>query len=877
MFSNKTYEKLPIQTFHKECIFYAIDLTMGTSFTSYHKKNTVDKKRKCFSHVLLFILLLTSMLLLPKQVSAADETVYRDGIYCYTITDDAKKEVRLIGIDYTKAMKELEIPGKALINGTEYSVSEVYFQYVYYNNEIYQEFYQSVEKLKILDTFTGTVENPLYALKNINTIELLGTNLLPKKIYTSVWNGNKDLDILFLVPKGYEKEYRNIIDASMYYYASSDLYERDLNMVPTIVSSKADAEYGCFSVDGLIYQVTDSAKNGKGKVQLIGITKALRTDYAVLPKQVKNNGYTYTLTKICRFGLVGYMAPVVVIPDTVTEMESFFLDISVELLFLSKNCKVIPSGLVADENNESQLRFVYIPEGVTTISDYAFNFFNRNQSSVILPTTIKSIGEKSLNGINLVTFLNKKPISNIAPAIKKGTTVKVQKGAISAYQKQLNKGISVVAAKDIVKSKEITINKSKITMDTLNTYTLKGTLTKGSNETIYWLSTNTAIFDISSKGVINPKAAGTAYVIAYTRTSGLQKFIKVTVTDKLITEGIFTFKISDALNKKLTLCAIKPKSTTKKVNIPEKITYNNKTYTVTGVIADSKDSSIPLISDKYNNNNITEVIFPKTITGNVGYLGFMKNIKSITFKGAKAPYSIQNWYADGGLLASQAIINVPAKSSSSYNAAIWTTADYDAYYTVNYGCGLNFNILEPGNDQVTQFAVDGILYTVTKKAGTQKGEVSIKGADVNLDIINVGNTVKNGKYSYNVTAIKSRAFYCSNAKKIILGDAITKIESKVFNEKVEYVKWPKSCRTIAYGIFTPSWEIESMVYSEQIKFTSKSDFYALNTFIIPNGVTKIKGTVFEEGFGNLKSITIPKSVTSIDKKAFNATTEIKYE
>lgn len=877
MLSNKTYGTLPFQTSYKEHVFYAIDPIVGTSLTSYHTKNTADKKRKYLYNILLFTLLLTSIVLFPRKVFAADETVYKDGIYCYTITDDTKKEVRLIGIEYTKAMKELLIPGKALINGTEYSVSEVNFQYAYYNNEIYQEFYQSVEKLKILDTFTGTIQNPLYALEKINTIELLGTNLLPKKIYTTVWNGNKNLDILFLVPKGYEKEYRNIIDASMYYYTYSDLYERDLNMVPTIASSKDDVEYGCFSVNDFIYQVTNSAKNGKGEVQLIGITKASKSNYAVLPEQVKNNGYTYKLTKISKYGLVGYMVPVVVIPDTVTEMESHSLGSSVELLFLSKNCKVIPSWLITDENNESNLRFVSVPEGVTTISDYAFRFFNSNQSSVILPTTIKSVGEQSLYGINLVTFLNKKPVTNIPPAIKKGTTVKVQKAAISAYQKQLNKGISVVAAKDIVKSKEITVNKSSITMDTLNTYTLKGSLTKGSNETVYWLSTNTAIFDISSKGVINPKAAGTAYVVAYTRTSGLQKLIKVTVTDKLITEGIFTFKISDALNKKVTLCAIKPKFTTKKVSIPEKITYKNKTYTVTGVIADSKDSSIPLMSDKYNNNNITEIIFPKTITGTVGYLGFMKSIKSITFKGTKAPHSIQDWYADGGLLASQAVIHVPAKSSSSYNAAIWTTANYDAYYTVNYGCGLNFNILEPGNDQVTQFAVDGILYTVTKKAGTQKGEVSVKGADVNLDTINIGNTVKNGKYSYHVTTIKARAFYCSNAKKIILGDAITKVESKVLNEKVEYVKWPKNSKTIAYGIFTPSWEIESMVYSEQIKFTSKSDFYALKNFFIPDGVTTIKGNVFEEGFGNLKSITIPKSVTSIAKKAFNTITEVKYE
>ncbi len=837
-----------------------------------------DKKRRYFYGALLFILILTAMVSLPKKAYAADETVYQDGMYRYRITDETKKEVLLIGIDYTKPMKEVSIPGKALIDGTEYTVSEVNLLYGYNRDEASQEFYQSVEKLKILDTFTGTLQSPLYVFENIKTVELLGKTLLPEKIYVSVWNIKKNPDVLFLVPEGYEKEYKNIIDISMEYSAFSDLYEHTIKMMPTIVASETvAAEYGCFNVDDLIYQVTSSAKNGIGEVQLIGISKRLNISYLALPEQVRSNGYTYKLTKICTYGLLGINAAAIVVPDTVTVMESHSFGNTIELLFLSKNCKVIPSWLITNEDSSSNLRFVYVPEGVTTLSDNAFNFISRNQSSVILPTTIKSVGKKSLYGLNLVTFLNKKPVASVASAVKDGTTVKVNKSVVSTYKKQFSKKISVVAAKDIVKSTAITVSKSNLKLDTSATYTLKGSLTKGSNETVYWLSTDTDIFDISSKGVLNPKTAGTAYAVAYTRTSGLQKPVKVTVTDKLFSEGIFTYKISDALNRKVTLCSIKPKSTTKKINIPEKITYKNKSYTVTGVIADLKNTAVPLISDKYKNNNITEIVFPKTITGTVGYLGFMKNIKSITFKGTKAPDTIRDWYADGGLLAFQAVINVPAKSYTAYNSAIWTTADYGAYYTVNYGCRMDFNILEAGNDQLMQFAVDGILYTVTKKAGTGKGEVSVKGADVTLNEINVGGTVKNGKYSYNVTEIKAWAFYCSNAKRIILGDTITKIGVAVFNEKAEYIKWSKNCKTIGSNIFTPSWEINTMIYSEQIKYTSKSDFYSLNTFIIPNGVTTIKGNVFEKGFGNLKSITIPKSVTSVGKNAFNHTTDVKYE
>jgi hypothetical protein len=69
-------------------------------------------------------------------------------------------------------------------------------------------------------------------------------------------------------------------------------------------------------------------------------------------------------------------------------------------------------------------------------------------------------------------------------------------------------------------------------LNTKRTFTIKGSLTKGSNETVFWLSTDTGIFVVSEKGVIKPKKAGVAYVIGYTRTSGLYKAIKITITNK---------------------------------------------------------------------------------------------------------------------------------------------------------------------------------------------------------------------------------------------------------------------------------------------------------------------------------------------------------
>jgi hypothetical protein len=304
----------------------------------------------------------------------------------------------------------------------------------------------------------------------------------------------------------------------------------DIPMTPTVITKAAGKiENGVFANNGLLYQVTSSAKQGTGTVQLIGITNEKKLSYLQLPKELTNNSFTYRLTKLCKFSLVRIGAAVIVVPDTVIELESAVFDKQVELLFLSKNCKVLPSNMITDENDDSSLRFVYVPNGVTTISDKAFSDIMVNEGSIILPTSIKSLGKQALYSFKYVTFLNKKPIAKISSAIKSGTTVKVNSTVKSTYQKALGNKISVVSSKNVVRSTKLTVNCSNLKLNTPQTSTLKGTLSKGSNETVFWLSTDTDLFEISSKGVVTPHKTGTAYAIAYTRTSGLYKAVKVTV------------------------------------------------------------------------------------------------------------------------------------------------------------------------------------------------------------------------------------------------------------------------------------------------------------------------------------------------------------
>lgn len=454
-------------------------------------------------------------------VKSVDDSIeYQNGIYHYEIIDEAKKEVRLVKIDLPENTDTIEIPGEVYIHDSEYKIAEY--------DLIDQEKSSSVRKIIVLDSFTGELVHSSYDFPNVDTIEFLGRKL-PKRVYLGVRNGIGSLDILILVPKGLESAYKSIISSSLGYENGGDLTEKSVTLNPTVVSKVTeDIEYGIFDKNGIIYQVTKSGKDKTGEVTWIGFQGKNKDTYLSLPETVTNNGYTYKLTAIDSFGLINSKAKIIVIPDTVTKMGGGIFEPGAQLIFFSKNCKELPRGLFY-YGTYSYVEFMYVPEGVTTISRDAFNF-GMKSGSIILPSTIKKLERGSLSDFKLVTFLNKKPISNIKSALGEETTVKVNKSAASAYKKVIGSKATVVNAKDIVKATKITLNKSKLSLAENETTAITAKLTEGSNENVYWMSSDEDIVKVSSKGAVTAKKEGTAYIVAYTRTSGLHKAIKVTVT-----------------------------------------------------------------------------------------------------------------------------------------------------------------------------------------------------------------------------------------------------------------------------------------------------------------------------------------------------------
>lgn len=262
--------------------------------------------------------------------------------------------------------------------------------------------------------------------------------------------------------------------------------------------------------------------------------------------------------------------------------------------------------------------------------------------------------------------------------------------------------------------------------------------------------------------------------------------------------------------------------------IPETVTYDGNTYTVTAIGQ----------SAFRGRNGLMSVTIPKTITSIRNY-AFCNcpDLTSITVKSDNPKFDSRD--------NCNAIIETESNTliAGCKNTVIPNTVTTIGSYAF-WDCSGLTNIIIPNS-----------VINIERSAFEQCDSLTA------VDIPN------------SVTTIGAFAFYwCFNLKSVTIGNSVTLIGNKAFESciKLKSLTIPNSVTTIGACAFMLS-GLKSVIIGESVKTIGNSAFRycdGLTSVRIPNSVTDIGTTAFAD-CNYLKSVIIGNSVTSIGDRAFN--------
>lgn len=149
-----------------------------------------------------------------------------------------------------------------------------------------------------------------------------------------------------------------------------------------------------------------------------------------------------------------------------------------------------------------------IPNTVSELSMADEFFYNENLKTIVIPKSVKSIGEYTFGTAD--SF----PI-----------TIKGYKGTVAETYAKEN-GFKFI---EISKPTSVSLNKTSLTLDVGKGYTLTKTVSPSNAVTSYtWSSSNTSVATVDSNGKVTAKASGTATITVKT-SNGKTATCKVTV------------------------------------------------------------------------------------------------------------------------------------------------------------------------------------------------------------------------------------------------------------------------------------------------------------------------------------------------------------
>ena len=292
------------------------------------------------------------------------------------------------------------------------------------------------------------------------------------------------------------------------------------------------------------------------------------------------------------------------------------------------------------------------------------------------------------------------------------------------------------------------------------------------------------------------------------------------------------------------------------VNIPERVTYNGITYSVTSI------GSYAF----YSCSGLTSVTIPNSVTsiGERAFSGcsslkFIEIPNSVTSIGKQA-------FGGSGLTS----VTIP---NSMTSIGFQTFESCSKLTEVTIG-----NSVKSIGESAFRYCT-GLTSVTIPNSVTSIGFSAFSGCS-SLTEVNIGNSV---------THIGEIAFFnCSNLKSVTIPNSVTSIGNQAFDgcSSLTSVTIPNSVTYIGNHAFANCTSLKSIsVESGNPKYDSRNDCNAIimtatNTLIlgcestvIPNSVTSIGENAFYTCSG-LTSVTIPSSVTEIGYSAFSGCSKL---
>ena len=309
------------------------------------------------------------------------------------------------------------------------------------------------------------------------------------------------------------------------------------------------------------------------------------------------------------------------------------------------------------------------------------------------------------------------------------------------------------------------------------------------------------------------------------------------------------------------------------VVIPESVTYNGVTYSVTSIGDYAFESHSGLTSVTIG-NSVTSIgkygfyycsaLTSVEIGHSVKYIGegaFSRCSSLKTFFNFSTKLSLEG---SGNIV----VYNLPKGSKEGD----YIFGKLDNVYTLRYYLGNDTDLILPENCNGESYVIGENVFkdnkTITSieipNSVTSIGNYAFSGCS-GLTSVTIGNSVTSiGDYAFND---------CSRLKSVTIGNSVTSIGERAFYDclNLASITIPNSVTSIGERAFYSCSGLTSVTIGNSVTSIGTGAFYdcsGLKSITIPNSVTSIGGSAFS-GCTGITSITIPNSVTSIGNSAFS--------